>query len=131
MAGKKTHPKTPTPPKKGKAGTAAAQGNFLELFYTQEVPKKALNTLNTEFWWYFVFRKTEVATNTCSPLTPKSRFCKTGIFYTQRCLRVKIGISRVEFSLGLPNFHKKDFISLLLGSPTLSMKTALVYLVNT
>lgn len=42
-----------TPQKREKVGTAAAQGNFLDLYSTQKSIFLALNTLN-----YFVFRKT-------------------------------------------------------------------------
>lgn len=80
----KNPPKKPKPTKQGKSSRQCSVG----ILYPGSAQKGIFWAVNREFWWNFVFRNREVATNICSPLTPTRKFCKPAIFYTTSLTKV-------------------------------------------
>lgn len=114
----KNSPKSPKSTKKReKAGAAPAPGNLLELRHAQEVPKRFL-ALNAELWGILFLVKPQKLPQIPVLLLPqRERFVKQLVPFSrehpsQRCLRVKITIYWLEFSLEHFSSHKKDLISL-------------------
>lgn len=84
----KIPPKNQTHQRGKKLEQQQLKGIFCRYTEPRKCPRRHFLAVIREFWWNFVFRTWEVATNTCSPLTPTRKFCKTAIFYTTSLTKV-------------------------------------------